>query len=175
MQGATSMTLEAALLRSKKACPECAGTGIVRQVMPENYLTSNCSVEMVSNACYEEFLLPHDLRLAAEFPCLGIHHCGQSMEPVYPDGSFVYIDEHREPRIGDDVVVVYEGTLYIKTFTTAGLVSYNTNKKRYPTIKVDGWQNVKCVGVVTGRVGDYDILSGQELRDVERAYAAIEE
>ena len=100
---------------------------------------------------------------------------GQSMEPVYPDGSFVYIDEHREPRIGDDVVVVYEGTLYIKTFTTAGLVSYNTNKKRYPTIKVDGWQNVKCLGVVTGRVGDYDILSGQELRDVERAYAAIEE
>jgi len=50
------------------------------------------------------------------------------MEPVYPDGSFVYIDEQREPRIGDDVVVVYEGTLYIKTFTTAGLVYYNTKK-----------------------------------------------
>ena len=82
------------------------------------------------------------------------------MEPVYPDGSFVYTDEHREPRIGDDVVVVYEGTLYIKTFTTAYLVSHNTNKK-HPTIKVNGWENVKCLGVVTGRVGDYDTLSGQ--------------
>ena len=57
-------------------------TGIVRKVMPENYLTSNCSVEMVSNACYEEFLLPQDLRLAKEFPCFGIHHCGKSMEHV---------------------------------------------------------------------------------------------
>ena len=57
-------------------------TGIVRQVMPENYLTSNCSVEMVSNACYEEFLLPHDRRLAETFPCFGIHHCGPNMETV---------------------------------------------------------------------------------------------
>ena len=57
-------------------------TGIVRKVMPDNYLTSNCSVEMVSNDCYEEFLLPHDQRLANQFTCFGIHHCGKSMEHV---------------------------------------------------------------------------------------------
>lgn len=57
-------------------------TAIVRDVRPNNYLTSNCSVEMVSNACYEEFLLPHDTRLAEAFPDFGIHHCGKTMEHV---------------------------------------------------------------------------------------------
>ena len=50
--------------------------------MRENCLPSNCSVEMVSNACCEVFLLPHGLKLAAVFPCFGIHPCGKSMEHV---------------------------------------------------------------------------------------------
>ena len=57
-------------------------TGIVSQVMPKCYLTSNCSVEMTSNGLYEEFLLPFDIRLAEEFTNFGIHHCGRSMEHV---------------------------------------------------------------------------------------------
>ena len=57
-------------------------TAIVRQVRPGNYLTSNCSVEMVSNDIYEEFLLEFDQQLAAAFPDFGIHHCGKSMEHV---------------------------------------------------------------------------------------------
>ena len=100
---------------------------------------------------------------------------GESMEPVYMDGSFVYVDERRTPQIGDDVVVIYENTLYIKQFTPQGLQSYNPDKKRYPTIKVDGWLNVRCVGVVTGRVNDYDILRGEELREVQMACAEAED
>lgn len=57
-------------------------TAILKQVMPECYLTSNCSVEMISNDLYEEFLLKYDNRLAEEFGCFGIHHCGQTMEHV---------------------------------------------------------------------------------------------
>lgn len=57
-------------------------TAITRQVMPEVYLTSNCTVEMVSLAMYEEFLLPFDRMLAKEFRPFGIHHCGQTMEHV---------------------------------------------------------------------------------------------
>ncbi len=100
---------------------------------------------------------------------------GKSMEPVYMDGSFVYVDEKRPPRVGDDVVVIYEETLYIKRFTPRGLESYNTDKSTYPLIKVQGWQDVRCLGVVLGRVNEYDILEGRELKEVEQAYAAIEE
>ena len=78
---------------------------------------------------------------------------------------------HRAPRVGDDVVVVFEGIMYIKRFTPRGLESCNPD---YPLIRVDGWEDVHCVGVVTGRVNDYDILSGRELREVEQAYAANE-
>lgn len=57
-------------------------TAIVQQTVPGNYLASNCSVEMVSNKIYEDFLLEFDQQLANEFPNFGIHHCGRSMEHV---------------------------------------------------------------------------------------------
>lgn len=57
-------------------------TSIIKQVVPSVYLTSNCTVTMISNAQYEEHVLPYDTRLAEAFPCYGIHHCGNNMENV---------------------------------------------------------------------------------------------
>lgn len=57
-------------------------TSIVKQVCPEVYLTSNCSVTMISNDQYCEHLLPYDIRLSNAFPHFGIHHCGADMENV---------------------------------------------------------------------------------------------
>ena len=57
-------------------------TSIVKQSVPQVYLTSNCSVTMISNDLYCEKLLPYDVRLAKAFPCFGIHHCGSNMENV---------------------------------------------------------------------------------------------
>ena len=48
-------------------------TAIVRQTVPECYLTSNCSVEMISNDLYEEFLLKYQ-RDALHYPA----RCGKS-------------------------------------------------------------------------------------------------
>lgn len=57
-------------------------TTIVRKTVPEVYLTSNCSVDLISLRNYREFLLPYDNRLAEQFPIFGIHHCGKTMEHV---------------------------------------------------------------------------------------------
>ena len=57
-------------------------TSIIKQTLPEVYLTSNCSVTMLSNDQYCEHLLKYDQRLAEEFPCFGIHHCGPNTENV---------------------------------------------------------------------------------------------
>ncbi|WP_394918370.1 uroporphyrinogen decarboxylase family protein [uncultured Robinsoniella sp.] len=57
-------------------------TAIVRKVRPNIYLTSNCSVEMISNDLYEKFLLPCDQNLAKAFGSFGVHHCGATMEHV---------------------------------------------------------------------------------------------
>lgn len=57
-------------------------TSIVKQACPEVYLTSNCSVTMLSNEQYVEHLLPYDRKLAEAFPCFGIHHCGPNTEAV---------------------------------------------------------------------------------------------
>ena len=57
-------------------------TSIVKQVCPSVYLTSNCSVTMLSNDLYCQHLLPYDTRLAEAFSCFGIHHCGPNTETV---------------------------------------------------------------------------------------------
>lgn len=63
---------------------DCSGgvTAIIRKMRPKCYLTSNCSVEMISQELYESFLLPCDQSLAAHFGAFGIHHCGGTMEHV---------------------------------------------------------------------------------------------
>lgn len=57
-------------------------TAITNQTMPNVYVTSNCTVEMISQKSYEKFLLEPDIKLAKHFKPFGIHHCGQSMEHV---------------------------------------------------------------------------------------------
>ena len=54
----------------------------VENVEPAINLHSNCSVQMISNELYEEFLLPHDIKLSENLQPYGIHHCGNNMHNV---------------------------------------------------------------------------------------------
>ena len=120
----------------------------------------------------EEYATPEEVYVRAN-PCstkstLLVPVNGHSMEPVYNDGSMVYVDETQEPHEGDDVVVIFENTMYIKQLTHKGLVSYNPS---FPIIKVNGWQDVRYIGKVIGRVNDYDIPDSNELIEVEEAFS----
>ena len=57
-------------------------TAITKKTIPDVYVTSNCTVEMISEKIYECFLLESDIRLSSVFKPFGIHHCGQTMEHV---------------------------------------------------------------------------------------------
>ncbi|MFA6470632.1 MAG: uroporphyrinogen decarboxylase family protein, partial [Candidatus Latescibacterota bacterium] len=61
----------------------------VEKVDPAINLQSNCSVQMISNETYEEFLLPHELTLSKHLQPYGIHHCGDNMHQVAPGYSKV--------------------------------------------------------------------------------------
>jgi len=60
----------------------CGVTGIMKQIDPRIYVTSNCTVEMVSQEIYEKYLLEYDKKLSKAFNKFGIHHCGKSTEHV---------------------------------------------------------------------------------------------
>lgn len=55
-------------------------TSIMRCIDPSIYVTSNCTVDMVSNEIYETHLLQWDNYLSAGFKKFGLHHCGKTME-----------------------------------------------------------------------------------------------
>lgn len=73
-------------------------TSIVKQVIPDVYLTSNCSVTMLSNDQYCEHLLKYDQMLAKEFPVFGIHHCGSNTEQVI--NGYLEVENLRFLEIG---------------------------------------------------------------------------
>ncbi len=70
------------------------------------YVHSNCSVEMVSNDTYEEFLLDADNRLSDVFQPYGIHHCGASMEHVADGYAKVRNLSFAEIGAGSDIAAV---------------------------------------------------------------------
>lgn len=83
-------------------------TAITNQVIPECYLTSNCSVEMISNELYEKFLLKYDQKLADTFKSFGVHHCGQTMEHVAEGYSKIKGLTFAEVGAGSDMSKVRE-------------------------------------------------------------------
>ncbi len=79
----TDMSIEIGLAFQRYSRAISAGvTGIVSKTVPGQYLTSNCTVDLISRDFYEEFLLPCDNRLADALGDFGIHHCGGHMERV---------------------------------------------------------------------------------------------
>ncbi|MDP2983459.1 MAG: uroporphyrinogen decarboxylase family protein [Candidatus Latescibacter sp.] len=73
-----------ALIRAETGTTSISVNRSVEKVDPAINLQSNCSVQMISNETYEEFLLPHELALSARLQPYGIHHCGDNMHQVAP-------------------------------------------------------------------------------------------
>lgn len=105
----TKLTLDAGK-RLQAVSPNLSGgvTAIVEKTIPDIYLTSNCSVEMISNDLYEEFLLPRDQILAKNFSQFGIHHCGQTMEHVVDGYAKIPELKFAEVGAGSDIKTVRE-------------------------------------------------------------------
>jgi uroporphyrinogen-III decarboxylase len=69
----------ARVVRQHSGSCAIATNRMITHVDPTIYLHSNCSVQMISPATYEAFLLPVEQRLAEQLPPYGIHHCGDNM------------------------------------------------------------------------------------------------
>jgi uroporphyrinogen-III decarboxylase len=70
------------LIRAETGTSSVSVNRSIVNVEPAINLHSNCSVQMISNEMYEEFLLPYDIRLSEHLQPYGIHHCGNNMHTV---------------------------------------------------------------------------------------------
>lgn len=132
-------------------------TAITKKTVPDCYLTSNCSVEMVSNALYEEFLLKYDQQLADAFGSFGIHHCGQTMEHVVEGYSKIKGLTFAEVGAGSDLKTVREklpGVFLNARYSPARLLEASESqiKDEVEKLWIAGGQNskslsVSCVGI----------------------------
>ena len=66
-------------MRGRTGSCAIATNRMITHVDPTIYLHSNCSVQMISPALYEVFLLPVEQRQAQRLAPYGIHHCGDNM------------------------------------------------------------------------------------------------
>lgn len=72
---------------------------------------------------------------------------GDSMEPQFKDGEFVYVNKSPVLNTGDIGIFYYENNVYIKKYGDDGLVSLNP---AYPLIPM--CEDISCLGKVIGKV-----------------------
>ncbi|MBQ8640220.1 MAG: hypothetical protein IJ468_13775 [Lachnospiraceae bacterium] len=135
-------------------------TAIVNQTVPKAYVTSNCTVDMISPNLYEEFLLPCDQRLAEVFPVFGVHHCGTAMERYAK--SYAKIKPHlefAEVGAGSDIAAVREAlpdTFLNLRYSPVKLKTASVDEIRYEleqAKKAGGDRDLvslSCVGIDSG-------------------------
>ena len=71
-----------AMIRTETGTTSISVNRSIENVDPSINLHSNCSVQMISNKTYEEFVLPVDIGLSKHLQPYGIHHCGNNMHKV---------------------------------------------------------------------------------------------
>ncbi len=94
---------------------------------------------------------------------------GESMEPVYPDGSLVYVQKTRDLRYGDIGLFVVNGESYIKQYRAEGLLSLNP---AFPLIPVGDGSSCLAVGRVVGTVREDDLPTKEETGLIREACMA---
>ena len=82
---------------------------------------------------------------------------GNSMEPNYHDGDYVYVQHTNTLRYGEVGIFIVAGAPYIKEYRKSGLYSYNKN---YRIMKLNEDDDVRLVGRVLGHVEEGDMLQG---------------
>lgn len=73
--------------------------------------------------------------------------CGDSMEPTYRDGDKLFIKPQSSVEVGQIGIFSINGDVYVKERAADGLVSHN---KKYPIIKLNEYDNIRCYGLVLG-------------------------
>lgn len=164
----THMSIQVAKLFQSYSTDISGGvTAIIRKDMPNCYVTSNCSVEMISQELYEEFLLKHDQRLADALGCFGIHHCGQTMEHVVNGYAKVKGLKFAEVGAGSDLAAVRQALPHVflnARYSPARLLNASEEEIRkevnilHATGNHPAGFSVSCVGI-DEQVEDKKILA----------------
>lgn len=72
---------------------------------------------------------------------------GDSMEPTFYDGDYIYVQKTSNLDYGDIGIFVLSGNVYIKEYGENGLISHNPEYRL-----IDGTEDIRCLGRVLGKV-----------------------
>lgn len=97
---------------------------------------------------------------------------GDSMEPVYPQGCFVYVAHGEEVPLGEVGVFLVDGSYVMKEHREDGLYSYRAKRRNY-LFSEDS--EIRPFGRVMGIVEDGDMVKGEKLREVIEAFERKDE
>jgi hypothetical protein len=100
---AQTIYLVASYVQGRTGTSSISINRIVANIDPRLYLHSNCSVQMISQKTYQEFLLPYECWLAERLQPYGIHHCGDNLEHVVDAYARVPGLAHVDVGWGSDV------------------------------------------------------------------------
>lgn len=97
---------------------------------------------------------------------------GDSMEPDYPKGCYVYVCRDKEVPLGEVGVFLVDNSYVMKELREDGLYSYKRKRRNY---LFNENSEIKLFGRVMGIVEEGDMVEGQELQEVIEAFEMADE
>ena len=137
------------ILLPLQATPAAAGVGVPDTEMPPE----PCFVRGCSNSQSADMI---------------VRVSGDSMEPAYYDGEYVYVKETQSVRDDEDVVCIYHEGFIIKHHKGRQLFSLNSKRDFGSDHEYD---DIRVIGRVLGKVDPEDLPKGAELRQLREVFA----
>ena len=130
---------------------------LVQLPMADDAVAAGFNLDDFSAHCKQVYLHSSPITRRAD---LIFHVNGDSMEPAFPNQSYVLVKRDDAPRYGEVGIFQVDNALFIKEYRKDGLASLNP---KWPLMQKDHYGSIQFVGRVVGLLDEHAFATREEI------------
>lgn len=130
---------------------------LVQLPMADDAVAAGFNLDDFSAHCKQVYLHSSPITRRAD---LIFHVNGDSMEPAFPNQSYVLVKRDDTPRYGEVGIFQVDNALFIKEYRKDGLASLNP---KWPLMQKDHYGSIQFVGRVVGLLDEHAFATREEI------------
>ena len=153
------LTLAEKLLEAETEMAAPKKIELVRIPLAEDAVAAGFNLADFSSGCKPIYLHSSPMTRRAD---LIFHVSGDSMEPEFPNHSYVLVKcNESQPHVGDVGIFQVDNSLYIKEYRREGLHSLNP---KWPLMRKSDYGEIRFIGRVIGVVDNDEFATTEEVK-----------
>lgn len=130
---------------------------LVQLPMADDAVAAGFNLDDFNAHCKQVYLHSSPITRRAD---LIFHVNGDSMEPAFPNQSYVLVKRDDAPRYGEVGIFQVDNALFIKEYRKDGLASLNP---KWPLMQKDHYGSIQFVGRVVGLLDEHAFATHEEI------------